>query len=79
MAEPEKSHEQRMEEARQEKAQQFDDLLSGKSAQEKNLQQIFRESMGAVKETIGKEGVGKYVNSAKSSLGSMSELLERRR
>lgn len=52
-------------------------MLAGKKSQaDKNLQDLFREFSGSIKETLSKDGL---VNSAKSSLGGMSELLEKRR
>ena len=59
------------------KAQDFDDLLSGKKQadSEKNLQTLFKEFYSSAKEV----DTSKYVNSAKSSLGSLSTKLEERR
>ncbi len=59
------------------KAQDFDDLLSGKKQadSEKNLQTLFKEFYSSAKEV----DTSKYVNSAKSSLGGLSTKLEERR
>ena len=59
------------------KAQDFDDLLSGKKQadSEKNLQTLFKEFYTQAKDT----DVKGYVNSAKSSIGSLSSTLEKRR
>ena len=61
----------------QQKAQDFDDLLSGKkqAAAEKNLQTLFREFYDEAKKVDPKS----YVNSARSSIGSLSGTLEKRR
>ena len=59
------------------KAQDFDDLLSGKKQadSEKNLQTLFKEFYSSAKEV----DPNKYINSAKSSLGGLSSKLEERR
>ena len=63
----------------EQKQQDFDDLLKGKSANEKNLQTIFKEFYNTAKSIDAKEVSGQYVNKARSSLGSMSAKLEARR
>ena len=58
----------------QQKAQDFDDLLSGKKQEnaEKNLQTLFKEFYTEAKKVDPKT----YVNSARSSIGSLSSKLE---
>ena len=59
------------------KQQEFEDLLSGKkkSTDEMTLGDLFKEFYGKAKEV----DTSKYINSAKSSLNSLSSVLEKRR
>ena len=63
------------------KAQDFEDLLSGKKQadSEKNLQTIFKEFYAEAKKIEVKDYMQSAKNSATSSIGSLSSTLEKRR
>jgi hypothetical protein len=65
----------------EQKEKDFDDLLSGKTQadSEKNLQTLFKEFYTKAKTESSKVDVKDYLNSARSSVGSLSSKLEQRR
>ena len=72
-----KLNEEKADKIAQKKAQEFDNLLSGKkSNDDKNLQQIFSDFYNRATSTTPSEGI---LNSAKNSIGSLGSKLEERR
>jgi len=73
------NNEARFEKYGQQKEQEFDDLLKGKSSKDKNLQELFADFLDKAKTTEFKKPLGEKMNSARSSIGSMGSKLEQRR